>query len=74
MAGITPEQANTQLNLYLDAEQKVLAGQRVRIGDKDLTRADLEFIQKGITIWNARVNELEREAIGRPRVRQAVPL
>jgi hypothetical protein len=73
MAGITLQQAETQLALYLDAEAKVLAGQRVRIGDKDITRADLEFVQKGIDLWQGRVIKLERATNG-IAVKQVIPL
>ena len=73
MAGITLAQAETQLNLYLDAEAKVLAGQRVRIGDKDITRADLEFIQKGIELWQGRVTKLARTTTG-ISIKQVIPV
>lgn len=73
MAGIALEQAQTQLNLYLDAEAKVLAGQRVRIGDKDITRADLEFVQKGIDLWQGRVTKLARATTG-IQIKQAIPV
>ena len=72
MAGITLEQAQAQLNLYLDAEAKVLSGQRVRLGDKDITRADLDFVQKGVATWNQRVIQLSRTTTGL-RVLEAIP-
>lgn len=62
MAGITLERATAQLEFYLTAEQKVLTGQRVRIGDKDITRADLDMIQAGINTWEQRVNRLSAAA------------
>jgi hypothetical protein len=75
MAGITLEQAETQLNLYITAEAAVLSGQRFRIGDKDITRADLEMVQRGITTWEARVQRLTRSATGAGiRTRQVVPV
>lgn len=76
MAGITLEQAQIQLNLYLNAEAKVLAGQRVRMGDKDITKADLEMIQRGISTWDARVKQLaSSSASGGSRVmRRVVPI
>lgn len=72
MAGITLAQAEAQLATYLTAETKVLAGQRVRIGDKDITRADLEFIQKGIDLWQGRVQKLSRATTGM-RVMEVIP-
>lgn len=73
MAGITLAQAETQLNLYLDAEAKVLAGQRVRIEGKEITRADLEFVQKGIDLWQGRVTKLARTTTG-IAVKQVIPV
>lgn len=37
-----------RLDAYLAAELKVLRGQSVRLGDRDLTRADLAEIRKAI--------------------------
>lgn len=34
------------LQLYIDAETKILAGQSVRFGDRQLTMADLQFVQR----------------------------
>ena len=38
------------------AEQRVLQGQRVRHGERDLTLADLEQIRAGRREWQARVD------------------
>lgn len=64
MAGITLAQAQTQLAAYLAAETAVLAGQSYEIGGRKLTRADLEFIQKGTEIWNQRVVNLSGQQNG----------
>lgn len=37
-----------RLDAYLDAEARVLAGQSVRLGDRQVTLADLSEIRKGI--------------------------
>jgi len=37
-----------RLDAYLDAEARVLAGQTVRLGDRQVTLADLSEIRKGI--------------------------
>jgi len=58
MAGITLAQAEARLSEYLAAEVKVLAGQAVTIDGTTLTRANLEMIQRGITIWDSRVKSL----------------
>jgi hypothetical protein len=70
MAGITLEQAQARLTQYLAAEEAVLAGQRYRLGDREMTRADLSAIQQGIVIWNARCERLTRSGI---TVREVIP-
>jgi len=73
MAGITLAQAETRLQQYLDAEAKVLAGQRVEIDGQMLQRADLDLIQKGVSTWDARVKALSATESGRPRHRSVMP-
>jgi flagella basal body P-ring formation protein FlgA len=70
MAGITATQAETQLAAYLDAEQKILRGQRVSMSGKDLTRADLAAVQKGVELWDKRVKSFARSSLP---VRQVIP-
>lgn len=72
MAGITLVQAQTQLDAYLAAETAVLSGQAYDWNGKKLTRADLEFIQLGITTWDARVKTLSVAASGRSRARTVI--
>jgi len=72
MAGITLADAEAKLKQYLDAEEKILLGQKVSLNGKDLTRADLESVQKGIKIWNARVSQLSRT--GGIKVREVIPV
>ena len=72
MAGITLNQAQTQLNAYLAAETAVLTGQSYEIAGRKLSRADLDSIQTGITTWNARVVTLTNQAAGRSRSRTVV--
>jgi hypothetical protein len=67
MAGITLAQAEAQLALYLAAETKILAGQKVEIDGQALTRANLESVQTGIDTWNNRVRTLSGRASGRGR-------
>ncbi|MDC7806412.1 primosomal replication protein PriB/PriC domain protein [Luteimonas sp BLCC-B24] len=56
--------AQQMLDLYTDAEAKVLAGQRIRFGDRELTRANLEEIRAGRREWQARADAEARR--GRP--------
>ncbi len=58
MAGITQDQAQTQLDAYIEAETKVLQGQSYSIGSRQLTRANLEEIREGIKFWNGEVQRL----------------
>jgi len=67
MAGITLAIAQAQLQKYLDAETAVLAGQSYEIAGRKLTRANLEFIQKGVQLWDDRVKNLSNKAAGRTR-------
>jgi hypothetical protein len=73
MAGITLQQAETQLAAYLAAETAVLSGQAYTIGARSLTRANLAEIRDGIDAWNARVVQLSTSGTGRGRSRTVVP-
>ena len=73
MAGITLALAETRLQQYLDAEAKILAGQRVIIDGQELTRADLDAVQRGIEVWNKRVRDLAASSSGRGRMRTVSP-
>ena len=72
MAGISLNQAQTQLNAYLAAETAVLTGQKYEIAGRMLQRANLAEIQKGINLWNERVMSLTRTQSGRSRARTVV--
>lgn len=67
MAGITLEQAQAQLEKYLEAETAVLANQEYEIAGRRLKRADLQSIQIGIKTWDARVKQLSGPASLRRR-------
>lgn len=73
MAGITLQQAETQLAAYLAAETAVLSGQAYSIGGRSVTRANLGEIRAGIDTWNARVVQLSNSGQGRTRSRTVVP-
>lgn len=72
MAGLTLDQAQAQLTLYLTAETQVLTGQSYEIAGRKLTRANLGEIQTGITTWDGRVKQLTASATGRTRARTIV--
>lgn len=60
MAGITLTQAENRLADYLAAEEAVLAGQAYSLAGRSITKADLQWIQKGLEIWNQRCKTLSR--------------
>jgi hypothetical protein len=68
MAGITLAQAETRLNQYLEAEQKVLANQSYEILGRRMTKANLAEIQEGIRIWDERCKTLAQSSSGGRRV------
>ena len=74
MSGITPAQAQTKLDAYLAAEEKILLGQKVEIDGQALTRANLEMVQAGVTVWNQRVRDLTAQSAGRGRSRTVAPI
>lgn len=75
MAIYGKELCKRKLAIWLDAEERVAAGQRYQIGDRSLTRADLGEIREQMEYWAARLKEAEAEEKhgGRNRVFRAVP-
>jgi hypothetical protein len=73
MAGITLAQAEARLTAYLAAEEAVLTGQMYRMGERQLTRANLAEIQTGIKLWDERTKALSSAASGRGRSRTIAP-
>ena len=54
ITGITLIMCQKKLSMYLEAEEKVLLGQAYKIDGKEVTRADLDMILKGIHLWEER--------------------
>jgi len=71
--GITLAQAQAQLSAYLAAEAAVLDNQSYSIAGRSLTRANFADIQRGIEMWNQRVQSLTRAASGGRRSRIISP-
>lgn len=71
MAGITLQQAQKKLQIWLDAEDELAISQSYQIGTRRLTRADLRQVREQIKYWQNIVNQLNRR--GRNRVMRAVP-
>lgn len=72
MAGITLANAETQLQLWLEASAKVAVKQSYSIAGRSLTLADLGEINRQIRFWDGQVKLLSRSATGRGRVRYVV--
>lgn len=73
MPALTLAQAEAKLAAYLAAEEKILLGQTVEIDGERLTRANLEAVQRGVDLWNKRVQALTQSAAGRGRARTVAP-
>ena len=74
MAGITLAIAQTKLNQYLDAEEKILLGQETEMDGDRLTLANLEAVQLGVKIWDGRVKDLTPAGLGGGiQVREVIP-
>jgi hypothetical protein len=58
MAGITLEQAQAQLDLWLAASTAVAASQSYEIAGRKLTRADAATIRDQVEFWDAKVQKL----------------
>ena len=66
---MTKEQLQTRLELYLEAERKILSGAAsYRIGDRELRRADLAEIRRSIDDLSAELKQLELKHGRRKRV------
>lgn len=64
-------QTETRLQAYIDAEAKILAGQSVRMGDRELRRADLSEIRDEIRRLKREVTAEANAASGRSQFARA---
>ena len=58
MAGITLEQAQSSLNLWIDAQRKIESSQSYKMGTRELTRANLPEVLNAIQYWDNKVKTL----------------
>jgi hypothetical protein len=65
--------ATTMLQTYIDAEAAILAGQTVRFGERQLTRANLAEVQAGRREWERKVASEQRVAAGGSSLRYQTP-
>jgi len=72
---ITLEEAQENLNLWLEAERTIANAQSYTIGSRSLTKANLTEVAKRITYWENKVTELEMANKGKRmrRTKQFIP-
>lgn len=75
MAIFSKKLCKERLDIWLDAEAAIAAGQSYQIGTRMLTRANLEAVREEIEYWAGRLAEAEAEEQtgGRNRVYHFVP-
>ena len=66
---ITKEQAQIQLNAWLDANLAVSTGQSYKIGSRTLTRADASHILTQIKYWQGVLDEIVASETNKSRNR-----
>ncbi|MFT2213089.1 DUF6148 family protein [Rhizobium giardinii] len=72
MSGITLEQAQAQLDLWLAASAAVAKKQSYSIAGRSLTLADAADILRQVTYWNSMVQTLSAASNRRGRIRYGV--
>lgn len=74
MAGITLEQAQAQLDLWMAASEDIAVnGQSTSIHGRTFTAANLDYVDKQIDKWDTRVKQLTR-GTGGMRIRGITPV
>lgn len=75
MAIFSKKLCQQKLNTWLAAEESIATGQSYQIGNRALTRADLENVREEIEYWADKLAEAEAEetAGGRNRLYHFVP-
>ncbi|MGI0527282.1 DUF6148 family protein [Rhizobium giardinii] len=72
MSGITLDQAQAQLDLWLAASAAVAKKQSYSIAGRSLTLADAADILRQVTYWNSMVQTLSASQTRRGRIRYGV--
>lgn len=67
------ETYKSRLNLYYQAEEKILQGQSYSIGSRNLTRANLKEVRKEIKELESKVFALESRGTTKRKVARIVP-
>jgi len=58
MAGIKLDQAQDSLDMWIEAQANIKAGQSYKLGTRELTRANLTEVLKMIQYWDKQVRTL----------------
>ncbi|OPY15232.1 MAG: hypothetical protein A4E66_00151 [Syntrophus sp. PtaB.Bin001] len=74
MAGITLEQAEAQLAVWIAANTAVSSNQSYTIGNRSLTRTNSSEILKNIEFWDAKVKELSSSPSGKRYMASVIPV
>ena len=67
------QRAKSRLELYYEAEEKILQGQSYSIGSRSLTRANLGEVQDKIKELESKVKSLSKRGHTRRPVRSIIP-
>jgi hypothetical protein len=67
------EELRERLQLYLNAEKKILQGQSYTIGSRQLERANLATVQKKISVLQSQIDAVEATGTTKRRAYRAVP-
>ena len=67
-SALTTSQAQQQLDAWIAADAAVATGQSYTIGQRSLTRADVDQIRQQIQYWQATVDRLTQASYGRSPV------
>ena len=62
------------MDLYYDAEERILEGQSYSIGSRSLTRANLAEVKKEITNLEAKISALETRGTTKRKVARIIPI
>lgn len=62
--GMTEAQIQQRLNMYLEAEQRILQSQEYKIGDRTLRRADLSKVREAIAELTAEAEVAAQNGAG----------
>lgn len=74
MANQKLEMKKKRLQQYYDAEEKILRGQSYTIGSRQLTRANLVYVQNKIKELETEIEALEKRGNTKRRSARVIPL